>query len=259
MNHAVFLIEMIDKTVNMLGVDNDTLHENLMELGKKHVTFGVEPDYFPVMTQAIKLMLKDLLGSEEFKYEDEKAWDKVLTALIADMMKGQRSLDKGLAANNKSSVVTSWRLLAQQPNYEEHAGVILFKKLFKDLPESKVLFGFPLQMDVESVSDSRRFVTHAVFLVQMIEKALNQLGDDNETLTETMYALGAKHVRYGVKPEYFPYMTDAIVAMLRETLTVKFTDIDEKAWREVLNALIVDMTKAQRDTRMKQMIEDGEV
>lgn len=127
LRHAAFLIQMIDKTVNLLGVDNKQLVVTLRELGERHVTFGVQPDYFPLMTDSIIAMLKDQLGNE-FQHSDSVAWNKVLGTLIADMVKGQRRLDKGLAAANKSTVVKTWRQLTQMHNYEERAGVLLFKQ-----------------------------------------------------------------------------------------------------------------------------------
>ena len=126
MRHSAFLIHMIDKTVNMLGIDNKELVKNMSKLGEKHVTFGVKPEHFPKMTEAICFMLKHKV--EGFSYSDQVAWEKVLGALIADMVKGQRRLVKGLAAKNKSTVIKTWRMLMQIPNYEERAGVILFRQ-----------------------------------------------------------------------------------------------------------------------------------
>ena len=125
MQHASFLISMIDKTIGLLGVDDTELTATLTDLGRMHVTYGVKSAYFPMMTESIVYMLKDQLG-DDFQHSDNSAWRHVLSALIAAMIKGQRSLDKGLAAGNKSRVITSWRQLMQQKNYEEQAGVMLF-------------------------------------------------------------------------------------------------------------------------------------
>jgi len=127
LRHAAFLIHMIDMTVNMLGVDNEELVKQMSKLGEKHVTFGVKAEYFPKMTESICYMLKKKIG-DTFTYQDQVAWEKVLGALIGDMVKGQRRLVKGLAAKNKSAVIKTWRHLMQMPNYEERAGVILFKQ-----------------------------------------------------------------------------------------------------------------------------------
>ena len=118
---------MIDKTVSMLGVDNETLSENMKDLGQLHVTYGVLPEYLPKMTESIIFMLKKKLG-DDFTSADAKAWRGLLGALIGDMVKGQRRLQKGLAAVNKADVLKSWQLIAEMRNYEEHCGVILFKQ-----------------------------------------------------------------------------------------------------------------------------------
>ena len=95
-----------------------------------------------------------------------------------------------------------WDSLRRVKNYEEVAGTLLFQKLFLKAPQTKVLFGFPIDIDAtsEEVSKSRRFVMHAAYLIQMIDTALQMLGPDIELLTEIMLELGTKHIRYGVKP-----------------------------------------------------------
>ena len=68
------------------------------------------------------------------------------------------------------------------------------------------------------MSSSKRFVTHASFLINMIEKALNMLGEEDEELTKMMMELGVKHFRYGVQPDYFEYMIQCIIICLVVTL-----------------------------------------
>jgi hemoglobin-like flavoprotein len=152
MQHAAFLISMIDKTVNMLGVDNAELTETLTGLGKMHVTYGVQASYFPMMTESIVFMLKNQLGNE-FQHSDNSAWRHVL-------------------------------------------------------------------------------------------------GKADDDLTVLLTDLGVKHIRYGVKTDYFVHMKRAIIAMLQEKLGMKLTEDDVTAWDEVLSALISDMTKAQREQQM---------
>jgi hypothetical protein len=69
-------------------------------------------------------------------------------------------------------------------------------------PEAQLIFGFPKEMNPNSDAElkSLRFVKHAEFFIQMIDKALSMLGPDIELLTEILLELGEKHVRYGVKP-----------------------------------------------------------
>jgi methyl-accepting chemotaxis protein len=130
-----------------------------------------------------------------------------------------------------------------------------WRSLFEKCPQAKVLFGFPIDIDPTSpeVLTSKRFLMHAAYLIQMIDTALNMLGPDIELLTEIMTELGVKHVRYGVKPEMFPIMGDALIHTLEETLKADdFTEPIKEAWIEVYKALSQDMIRAQVQLKRRQ-------
>jgi hemoglobin-like flavoprotein len=128
MMQAVFFFAMIDKTVGMLGVNNDQLTKMLTDLGKKHVAYGVKPEYFPFMTESLLIMLKETLG-DKFSDTNQEAWKAVFGVLIADMVKGQQTIDKGLVASeNKAIVIDVWKRLTFVKSYKEDGGIILFQK-----------------------------------------------------------------------------------------------------------------------------------
>ena len=54
-------MDMIERTVELMEDDNTTLTKNMMELGQEHVAFGVTPSYFPLMTDALVKMMKDMV------------------------------------------------------------------------------------------------------------------------------------------------------------------------------------------------------
>jgi hemoglobin-like flavoprotein len=113
-----------------------------------------------------------------------------------------------------------------------------------------VVFGFDTNADVsEELRKSPRFRKHATYFIQMIDKALGMLGPDIELLTEILLDLGAKHVGYGVKPEYFPSMGRALIYAVKQQLGDKFTDEKKDAWVEVYGALSYDMIRAQKLSR----------
>ena len=118
---------MIEKTVDLLGEDDDELERLLIELGKKHMTYGVKPEFFPFMTQAIIKMLKEMIGNE-FSADDEVAWNDILSLLIADIIKGERTMDMGIASANKSVTSNNWKKLSEIPDYDEVAGLEVFEK-----------------------------------------------------------------------------------------------------------------------------------
>lgn len=125
--HATFLLIMIEKAVGMLGQDDAELTKTLLELGKKHVTYGVRPEYFPFMTKSIIKMMKEILGSE-FTTADEDAWNDILSLFIADIVRGERMLDMGLAATHKEVTDTNWTKLKEIDDYDEVAGMSVFRK-----------------------------------------------------------------------------------------------------------------------------------
>lgn len=87
---------------------------------------------------------------------------------------------------------------------------------------------------------------HAVYMVQMLDTALNMLGPDIELLSEIMLELGAKHKRYGVKAEMFGFMGESLVLMLEKLLGDDFTDATRDAWNETYSELAQDMIRASK-------------
>lgn len=86
---------------------------------------------------------------------------------------------------------------------------------------------------------------HAVYMIEMLDTALQMLGPDIELLTEIMLELGAKHQRYGVKPEMFTVMGTSLIAMLEVMLADRFDDTTREAWKVTYKELSQDMVKAQ--------------
>ena len=124
--HSSFLIEMMEKTMDMLGDDDETLFEAMTALGQKHVSFGVQPEWFPYMTTALIHVMKSLLN--DFTKEEEVAFEHVMAVLIADLIRGQRTVNKDLAAAKKDIVTASWEKFSQIPDYEMKGGVRLFQQ-----------------------------------------------------------------------------------------------------------------------------------
>ena len=70
-------MQMIDKALGMLGPDIELLTEILLDLGKKHVTYGVKPEYFPSMGRALVFTVETMLGEEHFTRQVKDAWVEV--------------------------------------------------------------------------------------------------------------------------------------------------------------------------------------
>jgi hemoglobin-like flavoprotein len=74
----------------MLGPDIEMLTDILLELGQKHVHYGVQPEYFPTMGNALIQAVKDVLGDEHFTTEIKDSWVEVYDAMSYDMIRGQK-------------------------------------------------------------------------------------------------------------------------------------------------------------------------
>mmetsp|Transcript_3787 Transcript_3787/g.5953 ORF Transcript_3787/g.5953 Transcript_3787/m.5953 type:complete len:158 (+) Transcript_3787:152-625(+) len=146
-----------------------------------------------------------------------------------------------------SNVIDSWEAVRRTDNYEQEVGTKLFVKFFALEPEAKAIFGFRDNQSDEQLIKSRRFLKHASYFIQMIDKALGMLGPDIELLTEILLELGQKHVNYGVKPEYFPSMGRSLIHAIQATLGDDSFDAEIKdSWVEVYGALSYDMIRAQK-------------
>lgn len=122
-------------------------------------------------------------------------------------------------------------------------------RFFSIEPDAKRIFGFAEDMDANSqaVIKSGRFIKHAKFFIQMIDRALGMLGPEEDMLTEILLELGAKHVRYGVEPEFFPSMGKALIDAVALNLGEEtFTEEIKADWFEVYGALSYDMIRGQR-------------
>ena len=71
-----------------------------------------------------------------------------------------------------------------------------------------------------------------------------QLGPDLEVISEILSKLGKRHVQYGVKAHYLPYMGEALIYALKQTLKEHWTEQMEEAWVEVYDELSGDIMKA---------------
>jgi hemoglobin-like flavoprotein len=78
---------------------------------------------------------------------------------------------------------------------------------------------------------------HAVQMITMFDAALNLLGPDTETLNEILNDLGKRHIKYGVLPHYFPFMGQAVVYALKETIGDTMSLEATEAWVEVYDEL----------------------
>jgi len=257
LSHSTAMVDMIDDAIDFLSFDPETLKLQLIQLGERHVTYGVNPDYFPTMAKAIQHAMSAVLG-DDFSLEHRKAWTVVLDFMISEMIVGvekktqsrhERAFEytfdtetthtaDNINYNNVMDVTMSWARLKEIENYKDVAGESIFLSIFELRPEARTLFSFGAS---EIIKSNPQFWKHAHTMVDMIDCAVAFLGPDLEPLEEDLLELGRRHVGYGVTPEYLPTMGYALFITLEKMLGNKFQKSDKESWQCVFQFIISKM------------------
>jgi len=225
-HHASSIFKMIDKALDMLtdlGPQSQRLPVLLNDIGKKHSRLGVEENMLVVMGDALIESMTEMLGQRRFTPDMQKSFLSVYNVLAAEIMHGM-STDK--------IVASSWAKLKLIDEYRSKAGLILFQHMFKNCPDTKAVFGFPLDIDIdaETLQKSVQFRRHSAFLILMFDRALNNT--EASSFHEQMAQLGSKHVGLGVKAEHFSYMGEALIHTMEVLLE---SDFDGKSMLHFLS------------------------
>jgi hemoglobin-like flavoprotein len=85
--HSSYFIQMIDTALGMLGPDIELLTEIMLELGQKHVRYGVKPEMFPIMGEVLIVTLQQVLPKHKMNDVHVAAWKEVYHELSADMIR----------------------------------------------------------------------------------------------------------------------------------------------------------------------------
>ena len=83
------LLDMLRTVVDALDRFEE-VRPLLVELGRKHVTYGTRPEHYEVVSKALLWALSQALELE-YDGEAKKAWDQMLRAISAAMLEGAAS------------------------------------------------------------------------------------------------------------------------------------------------------------------------
>ena len=129
--------------------------------------------------------------------------------------------------NTKQLVQDSF---AQVAPIAETAAEMFYKRLFELDPSVKPLFKSDMAVQGR-------------LLMQTIGAAVAGL-DDLSALTPIVQDLGVRHARYGVQPEHYDTVGEALLWTLGQGLGEKFTPQVRTAWTEVYSLLAQVMQDA---------------
>jgi hemoglobin-like flavoprotein len=118
-----------------------------------------------------------------------------------------------------------------------------YEILFERYPQARQLFG-------RSTERQEEMLTRA--LVAVIDRV-----EDGAWLTETLNALGAKHIDYGVTDEMYPWVGDALLATLEEVAAEAWTPRVAAAWTEAFGAISGLMMDGARKAAQERGLVSG--
>jgi nitric oxide dioxygenase len=98
----------------------------------------------------------------------------------------------------------------------DRAGMMLFERIFELAPETRPMFADDI-------------APQAARTIDAVSTLVDQL-DDPERVTALLTGLGARHARYGVRPEHFPVVGAALLWTLEQGLGDAFSADVRDAW-----------------------------
>jgi nitric oxide dioxygenase len=116
------------------------------------------------------------------------------------------------------------------------AGELLYGRIFELAPEARALFG----------EDIRSQARKTMAAVKLAVEGLGRL----EEVAPYLIKLGARHVRYGVRPEHFEVVGGALLWTLEQGLGEAFTPDVREAWVEAWNIVSGAMLTGMRDAEL---------
>eukprot|EP01084_Bolivina_argentea_P008938 16732_1 len=115
---------------------------------------------------------------------------------------------------------------------QQQLGVLLFANLFKKQPLCRNLFA-----DSDIQKQSLRLLDMFGWLLRSLVK------EKNKMRVRTLKSLGDRHVKYGIKAEYFGPMLDSLSDALQETYDQQYTSQTRVALKSLFQSACNEMMK----------------
>ncbi len=105
-----------------------------------------------------------------------------------------------------------------------------YKNLFEDYPSAKLLFA-----QVNMSAQAKKLIASLEFVIEHLRKP--------QALNETLKGLGTRHVKYGVLPEHYPLVGNALLKTFEQYLGGDWTVEVKEAWvaaYELISEVMLD-------------------
>jgi len=228
---GVMLIDQPDKLVPILHAS-----------GVRHVAYGVTDDQYAAVGAAFMKTLAAGLGAS-FTPEVSDAWLQYYTIAQSVMIKAQNSAEGQAQLPNAATRRANWMV---QDSWEKITDAADFTKtfyanLFSANPELT-------QAQFKGVNMTEQGQKLATMIGSGVT-LLNRLGE----LVPVLKASGARHVRYGTKPEHYPLVGAALLKTLRTKLGEKaWTPELEREWTRVYQLMADTMIAGAKEAEAAQ-------
>jgi hemoglobin-like flavoprotein len=266
----------------------------LQALGERHSGYGVVPNHFPIVGEALLWTLEQGLGDKwtpEVKTAWTHTWGNVVKVMLPAVLKakaagihgvvspvavarqGSRqvkevegrgssatpasgrgggggsgeseeseaaaevSKDRTRSKDTTMLVQESWELV--EKDLETH-GIKFFMRIFEIAPAALQLFSFKDDPDLPNSPQLRK---HAGEVMRTVGQAVAGL-EDVAALVPVLQALGERHSGYGVVPNHFPIVGEALLWTLEQGLGDKWTPEVKTEWTEAWDLLVSLMSPA---------------
>jgi hemoglobin-like flavoprotein len=115
----------------------------------------------------------------------------------------------------------------------DHAAALFYSKLFELDPSLKSMFSADMNDQGKK-------------LMKILGVAVSSL-KNLEAIVPAVQDLGRRHVKYGVRPQHYNTVAEAILWMLAQTLGATFTPEIKQSWTEVYTVLADVMIAAANE------------
>jgi len=148
--------------------------------------------------------------------------------MVQDHYEGFHEADKALqlTGEEKFLIYQSWEKVSIGLNL---IGVTLMKNIFRIAPEALQLYSF---RDVEQLYASEELKEHYTKLLTSLGTVIQSMKDPKEDAVRLLRQLGKRHINYGVLPEHYPVVRQALMEVLEEAMEREFTEEVAAAWNK---------------------------
>jgi hemoglobin-like flavoprotein len=110
---------------------------------------------------------------------------------------------------------------------EDIVTLVFYNRLFHKNPELRALFPGEMTEQAKKLAD----------VLKIVHASIDRL----DSLRPTLRSMGAKHLGYGVKHQYYEKFKQALIETLQETAGTHFNSVMEEAWSTLLGQVSEEM------------------